>query len=345
MNEWYFDEKKIKQVILEKQGKYKIDFKAIIMPIIVSLLMLFYGRYVDNNFFICNSINLMFLIIYFIFFYSKLFENIKIIKLIKKYIMKVILFLLVSFFIKILYSLLVIIKSPLKLISLKGITYSPENILILIEIISCWVLFIVSMNIKIENGLTPLFLLIMYAICKIIQEVTIWFSFIGQSNYVKWVFKKDIHKIEMFFIQSLLTFKSVLIIFPFISIANLSNDLISVVLINGIYGIFAYVTNNFSDNPSKVYLQNVIKDLECILSKLEQYTINNIKIKIKVDPYYLYCNDTKNKKINNAFKSINNLCFNKDISNDGEKRKIYEDKELLKKEILNTLDIICKTNL
>lgn len=345
MYEWYFDEKKIKQVILEKQGKYKIDFKAIIMPIIVSLLMLFYGRYVDNNFFICNSINLMFLIIYFIFFYSKLFENIKIIKLIKKYIMKVILFLLVSFFIKILYSLLVIIKSPLKLISLKGITYSPENILILIEIISCWVLFIVSMNIKIENGLTPLFLLIMYAICKIIQEVTIWFSFIGQSNYVKWVFKKDIHKIEMFFIQSLLTFKSVLIIFPFISIANLSNDLISVVLINGIYGIFAYVTNNFSDNPSKVYLQNVIKDLECILSKLEQYTINNIKIKIKVDPYYLYCNDTKNKKINNAFKSINNLCFNKDISNDGEKRKIYEDKELLKKEILNTLDIICKTNL
>ena len=94
MDEWYFDEKKIKQVILEKQGKYKIEFKAIIMPIIVSLLMLFYGRYVDNNFFICNSINLMFLIIYFIFFYSKLFENIKIIKLISFILHKNIIFII-----------------------------------------------------------------------------------------------------------------------------------------------------------------------------------------------------------------------------------------------------------
>lgn len=345
MDEWYFDEKEITQIILNKQGKYKFDFKAIIMPIIVSLLMLFYGRYVDNNFFICNSINLMFLIIYFIFFYSKLFENIKIIKLIKKYIMQVILFFLISLFVKAIYNLLLLIKLPLRSFTLKGITYSPENILILIEIFSWWTTFIVSMFTPIEIEVAPLFLLITYAICKVFQELTILVSFSNQSKYVKWIFKKDMHKIEMFFIQLLLLVKSLSIVFSFINISNLSNSLISIVLINGIYGIFAYVTNNFSDNPSKVYLQNVIKDLECILSKLEQYTINNIKIKIKVDPYYLYCNDTKNKKINNAFKSINNLCFNKDISNDGEKRKIYEDKELLKKEILNTLDIICKTNL
>lgn len=341
MDEWYFDEKEITQIILNKQGKYKFDLKAIIVPIIVGLLMLFWGILSDNTAFILASINLIFIIIYFVFFCSKVFENIEIIKKLKKCIMQVILFFLISLFVKAIYNLLLLIKLPLRSFTLKGITYSPENILILIEIISCWVLFIVSMNIKIENGSTPLFLLIMYAICKIIQEVTIWFSFIGQSNYVKWVFKKDIHKIEMFFIQILLLIKSASIVLPFLSIANLSNDLASIVLINGIYNIFAYVTNNFSDNPSKVYLQNVIKDLECILSKLEQYTINDIKIKITIKPYYLYCNDTKNKKINNALESINNLCFTEEV---GRSKKIYENKELLKNEILNTLDIICKTN-
>lgn len=344
MDEWYFDEKEIKQVILEKQGKYKIDFKAIIMPIIVSLLMLFGGILSDNMAFILASINLIFIIIYFVFFCSKVFENIEIIKKLKKCIMQVILFFLISLFVKAIYNLLLLIKLPLRSFTLKGITYSPENILILIEILSWWTTFIVSMFTPIEIEVAPLFLLITYAICKVFQELTILVSFSNQSKYVKWIFKKDMHKIEMFFIQLLLLVKSLLIVFSFINISNLSNSLISIVLINGIYGVYNYIINNFSNNSVKTYLVNVIKELEYILSKLEQCKSDDIKIKITIKPYYLYCNDTKNKKINNAFKSINNLCFNKDISNDGEKRKIYEDKELLKKEILNTLDIICKTN-
>ena len=344
MDEWYFDKKEIIQTILSKQGKYKFDLKTIIVPIIISIAMSCLGISKGNMIFTVASIGLFFIIIHFIFFCSKSFENIEIIKKSKKYIMQVILFFLISLFMNLIYNLLLLIKIPLKSFTLKGITYSPENILILIEIMSWWTTFVFSMFTPIDTEITPFFLLITYAVCKIFQELTILVSFSNQSKYVKWIFKKDIHKIEMFFIQFLLLIKSALIVLPFLSIANLSNDLASIVLINGIYNIFAYVTNNFSDNPSKVYLQNVIKDLECILFKLEQYISEDIKIKIMIKPYYLYCNNTKNKKIDNAFKSINNLCFNKDISNDGEKRKIYENKELLKKEILNTLDIICKTN-
>lgn len=342
MDEWYFDEKEIKQVILEKQGKYKIDFKAIIMPIIVSLLMLFYGIYVDNNFFILASINLIFIIIYFVFFCSKVFENIEIIKKLKKCIMQVILFFLISLFMNLIYNLLLLIKIPLKSFTLKGITYSPENILILIEIFSWWTTFIVSMFTSIEIEVASLFLLITYAICKVFQELTILVSFSNQSKYVKWIFKKDMHKIEMFFIQLLLLVKSLSIVFSFINISNLSNSLISIVLINGIYGVYNYIINNFSNNSVKTYLVNVIKELEYILSKLEQCKSDDIKIKITIKPYYLYCNNTKNKKINNALESINNLCFTEEV---GRSKKIYENKELLKKEILNTLDIICKTNL
>lgn len=346
MNKWDFNAKEINQTVLEKQGNYNPNFNSIYIMMTVNILMITYGIYSLNTLFIYISFIIIFIIEYFLIFFSSLLENNYIIRKIKTALMNIILFILVSILMRLIIGALFVLKIPFKFFKLKGISYSPENILLLIQIVACWSTFLISMKIEMPSNQMSLFLIIMYAICKIIQEVTIKVCFNEQTRYIQWNFEQDVRKIETLFIQGLVLWKSILVVFPFDN-STLADNLISIIIVKGISDICKYIINTFLiDQNIKNYLLNVMKHLEYIYSKLENFGVIPLEAKIRINPLYIYCNYTTNKKFDEVFQSIDNLCFKdkKDYDpNDpnDDKRKLYKDKESLKNEILNTLNKIC----
>lgn len=334
-DEWYFDCDKAINNILKNQGKNK---KNLIDLILVSVFFsIIYFAYKSK----------IVIIAFFMFtsswaFFSDVFEHYPFLKNIKTKISVCV----VAFSTWIIFYLLKILKLfkwLLERLNLNGISYAPENIILFAQMSIYWILpFQILFSKEIDKPFKIVILLVSLIGVKCLQYFTIKFSFkLNSEAYKRWKFENDFWKIEKFIIVVLIGFKSLASIF---GNTDLSEALLSIIIINGFYNILNYIKNNFNSySIEQKYFLSVVLDLEQILLLIDCYNIEIHNAKLNVKPYFLCFKPTKKTQF--LGNEVLMLCFNSSKNINKENCRRYNSQKEFKENILKTLNIICNSKL